>query len=55
MEINTEGRTVDRLYLTAGWSGLSEDIPQAEGIALDDAGDLYIVSEPNLFYRFTKK
>ncbi|EOI1351373.1 SdiA-regulated domain-containing protein [Citrobacter amalonaticus] len=55
VEINTEGRTVDRLYLTAGWSGLSEDIPQAEGIALDDAGDLYIVSEPNLFYRFTKK
>lgn len=55
LEINSEGRVTDRLYLNAGWAGLAEDIPQAEGIALDDVGNLYIVSEPNLFYRFTKK
>nr|EKW5935529.1 SdiA-regulated domain-containing protein [Citrobacter farmeri] len=55
LEINSEGLVTDRLYLNAGWTGLKEDIPQAEGIALDDAGNLYIVSEPNLFYRFTKK
>lgn len=55
VEINTKtGQVQDRLYLNAGWSGLKEDIPQAEGITLDGNGDLYIVSEPNLFYRFSK-
>lgn len=54
LEVNTEGRVVDRLYLNSGWSGLKEDIPQAEGITLDDSDNLYIVSEPNLFYRFSK-
>ncbi|ECB6368198.1 Putative inner membrane protein [Salmonella enterica] len=55
LEINNEGEVTDRMYLNAGWAGLAEDIPQAEGIALDDSGNLYIVSEPNLFYRFFQK
>lgn len=42
------------LHLRAGEMGLHEDIPQAEGFTLDSAGDLYIVSEPNLFYRFRR-
>lgn len=41
--------------LTAGHYGLHKDIPQPEGIATDNAGNLYIVSEPNLFYKFSPR
>ncbi|EEN6471020.1 YjiK family protein [Salmonella enterica subsp. enterica] len=40
--------------LLRGHYGLHRDIPQAEGIASDDRGTLWIVSEPNLFYRFSR-
>jgi uncharacterized protein YjiK len=33
---------------------LKESVGQAEGLTRDDAGNLYVVSEPNLFYRFRK-
>lgn len=41
--------------LWRGWHGLRETIPQAEGLALGPDGALYLISEPNLFYRFAKK
>lgn len=53
LEVSRWGRVRDRLFLKAGESGLKNDIPQAEGIAMDDERNLYIVSEPNLFYLFT--
>ncbi len=54
LEVSSEWRVRDRLFLTAEWSGLREDIPQPEGIAMDNENNLYIVSEPNLFYKFTR-
>lgn len=54
IELDTTGRPVSSLSLRAGRHGLRQSVPQAEGIALDDAGNLYLVSEPNLFYRFAR-
>lgn len=53
LEVSSEWRVRDRLFLTAEWSGLRDDIPQPEGIAMDNENNLYIVSEPNLFYKFS--
>ncbi len=39
-----------------GWlSDLEKSAPQPEGVTLDNAGNLYVVSEPNLFYAFRKE
>lgn len=54
VEYAPDGAMVSALPLWAGWAGLTEDVPQAEGLAIDPGGDLYLVSEPNLFYRFTR-
>jgi uncharacterized protein YjiK len=54
LEMDTEGRTISAIALTKGALGLSESVPQAEGIAMDDEGTLYLVSEPNLFYSFRR-
>lgn len=51
-EINLRGTVISRMQLQDGVSGLSEDIPQPEGVTLDDRGFLYILSEPNLLFRF---
>lgn len=54
LELDVTGRPLASLSLRKGFQGLSESVPQAEGIAMDDAGTLYLVSEPNLFYVFRK-
>ena len=53
-EINLKGEKVSYMDLEKGFNGLNRSIPQAEGVTLDDKGHLYIVSEPNLRYRFKK-
>lgn len=55
VELDVDGRPISTLSLLRGMHGLNRSVPQAEGLALDEAGELYLVSEPNLFYRFTNK
>ena len=54
LELDIDGRPLSSLSLLKGRHGLSKRVPQAEGIAMDDEGTLYLVSEPNLFYAFKK-
>lgn len=54
-EVSLGGDLLSILSLEKGKNGLKNDILQAEGITLDEKGDVYIVSEPNLFYRFERK
>lgn len=54
MELDVDGRPLSTMSLSKGRQGLQKTVPQAEGIAMDDDGTLYLVSEPNLFYTFKK-
>ena len=54
LELDSQGTPVSSLSLLRGRHGLQRSVPQAEGLASDEQGNLYLVSEPNLFYRFSK-
>ena len=54
LELDLEGRPISTLSLKKGRHGLKKSVPQAEGVAMDDEGTVYVVSEPNLFYVFKK-
>jgi uncharacterized protein YjiK len=55
VETTLAGEVLSSLRLRSGHGGLSDDIEQAEGVAVDDAGTLYIVSEPNMLYVYSKE
>jgi uncharacterized protein YjiK len=55
LELNGEGDLVSFRSLWSGFAGLKSSVPQAEGMTFDAQGDLYLVSEPNLFYAFERK
>ena len=55
LELDELGEQVSFITLLGGFNGLKNTIPRAEGVAIDENGTLYMVSEPNLFYRFEKK
>ncbi len=54
-EVTLDGKQISFVKLEKGFLGLKNDIPQAEGITMDKDKNLYIVSEPNLFYSFKAK
>lgn len=54
LELDETGEQVSFMTLLGGFNGLNKRIPRAEGVAMDEQGTLYIVSEPDLFYRFKK-
>lgn len=52
VEYDPSRTPVSMLDLRSGQHGLAQDVPQAEGAAVGPDGTLYLLSEPNLFYRF---
>ena len=52
VEYAPDGAPLSLLTLWSGWHGLQDGVPQAEGVAIGPNGAVFIVSEPNLFYRF---
>lgn len=53
MELDGDsGKLIGFRNLDSDFAGLDKAVPQGEGMTFDDRGNLYIVSEPNLFYRF---
>ena len=55
LELNGEGGLVSFRSLWSGFAGLQSSVPQAEGMTFDARGNLYLVSEPNLFYAFERE
>ncbi len=53
-EVDQEGNRISYMDLQSGFNGQLTEISQAEGITVDDQQVLYIVSEPNLIYRFER-
>lgn len=54
VEANLRGDKVSELDLSSRNPSLAQDIPQAEGITLGENNTLFILSEPNLLYKFER-
>lgn len=55
VELTGEGRFVSFRTFLGGFGDLEKTPPQPEGVTLDSDGNLYLVSEPNLFYVFSRE
>lgn len=55
LELDGAGELVSFRSLWSGFAGLQRSVPQAEGMTFDARGNLYLVSEPNLFYAFERE
>ena len=55
VECTVDGKKmVSRMFLKEGSAGLTRTLKQPEGITMDDSGNLYICSEPNVLSVFSK-
>lgn len=54
VELTADGQPVSFISLRSGLHGLKATMEQPEGVALDEAGNLYMIGEPNLFHVFHK-
>ncbi len=55
LALNNNDQIVGCFPLTNGQHGLWHTLRQPEGITMDNKGNLYIVSEPNFFYKYIQK
>ena len=55
VELDLMGRPRSFIALFGGLNGLADGIDQAEGVAMDGEGNIYVVGEPNRFYVFKRK
>lgn len=55
VELDLNGQPRSFLSLFGGLNGLARGIAQAEGVAMDGEGNIYVVGEPNRFYVFSRK
>jgi uncharacterized protein YjiK len=54
-EYDANDELVGLMPLWRGFHGLTASVPQAEGVAIGRDGTIYLISEPNLFYRFERR
>jgi uncharacterized protein YjiK len=54
VEYAANGDPVSLMPLWRGFHGLQRKVPQPEGVAVGADGAIYVLSEPNLFYRFER-
>lgn len=55
VELDLRGRPRSFISLFGGLNGLVHGIEQAEGVAMDGEGNIYVVGEPNRFYVFSRR
>lgn len=55
VELDLQGRPRSFISLFGGLNGLVQGIDQAEGVAMDAKGNIYVVGEPNRFYVFSRR
>ena len=55
VELDRLGRPRSFISLFGGLNGLVDGIEQAEGVAMDGEGNIYVVGEPNRFFVFSRR